>query len=129
MPVPSHGGVPPKNNERSHCRYSKLFAKTEVHNGNVRPISVSHGSIKSHAMKLLRRDGIFFADCRARLSCKSIRVLRGSYKNRAFRNIEKRRRIKRGSKHDQTALRKEDECLSSSVIQMHGGECPKQRTC
>ena len=47
--------------ERSHCRSSKLFAKIEVHNGSVKPSSMSHGSIKSPAMKAMRRAGGFAA--------------------------------------------------------------------
>ena len=39
MPVPSHGRSASLNEEGTHCRSSKTFAKFEVHNGSVRPIS------------------------------------------------------------------------------------------
>ena len=94
------------------------LAKTEVHNGSVRPISDEswdpsralqlQALRRGPAMKAMKRCGMF-AYCRVKQPCKSrcVCFLRESYKNRAFRGIHKRRRIKRESKHDQTALRKD----------------------
>ena len=63
MPLPSHRRSASVKTRRGLivCPPNTL-AKIEIHNGSVRPISVSHGSIKSPAMKAVRRAG-GFADC------------------------------------------------------------------
>ena len=70
--------------------------------------------------------GGYFADIcvRANLS-----ALRGSFKNRAFRDIGACGNMNCEIKHGQTVLRKQDEWPLSSVIQKHSGECLKPRTC
>ena len=82
-----------------------------------------HGS-KSLAMKAVSRDG-YFADCRFKLPCKKADLcdVRESYRNSVFRGIERRWRVIREKKHDQTVLRKEDEWFFSNVIQKHSCEC------
>ena len=66
-------------------------------------------------MKAMRRAG-GSADC---LVTSNACVLRGNYKNHAFRGTEKRGNIRFGNKRGHTVLRTQSEWLSSNVIQRH----------
>ena len=71
MPLPSHGRSASLNKECAHCRSSKTFAKIEVHNGSVRPISDESWIHQEPRNEGCTSRGGYFADGCVRLPCKS----------------------------------------------------------
>ena len=95
----------------SSLSVSKTFAKIEVDNGSVRPISD-----ESRIHQELCNEGYESWWICHRLMCQI------ALQEQMFVHFAE-------NKHGQTVLRKQDEGLFSSVIQKHSGECLKQRTC
>ena len=102
------GGLPPEKSKRSRCRSSKVLAETEFHCESViRPIS--HDSMDPRRMP----------GCHAKAY---VCVLHGDCKHRAFRGIEKRKRIVSESKPDQPVSRGLSPAPSeSSVVDVQCG--------